>query len=137
MKFRLSTLLLVVAVFALSIALIITQRRLVKLEAEALLNKPLSVEEVARQFTDQTSRGLIKTKVTDVRYSPKGDVYLVSFSWYDPTSKQTWSTGMRLKADGFGKYFGTIDSDPYKQSVGTATTSVFPVVVEAPSPLKD
>jgi hypothetical protein len=136
MRFRLSTLLLLVTVAALTIALVMTQRRLSQLESESLLRQPLSVAEVAKQFANQTSRNSIKTKVTDVRYSPKEDVYRVSFSWYDPTSKQNWSTEIRLKADGFGRYYGTIESDPYKQSLGLPTTDVFSVVVEAPSAFK-
>jgi hypothetical protein len=137
LRFSLSTLLLLVAIFGLTVALIISQIRNSRLEAEAATGRPLSFEEVVRQFEQRTSTGGVKVKVTDVRYSKKEDAYEVSFSWSDPKSKQDMSTdNIRLQADGFGRYYGQIASDPYKQSIGIPTTDIFPVIVETPSPLK-
>ena len=81
LRFSLSTLLLLVAIFGLTVALIISQIRISRLEAEAATGRPLSYEEVAGQFEQQTSVGGVTVKVTDARYSPKEDVYQVSFSW--------------------------------------------------------
>ena len=44
-------------------------------ESELATMRPLAVEEVARQFEASTTLGPIKTKVRDVRYSPKEDAY--------------------------------------------------------------
>lgn len=136
LRFSLSTLLLLVAIFGLTVALIISQIRISRLEAEAATGRPLSFEEVARQFEQRTSVGLVTVKVMDVRYSSKEDVYEVTFSRNDPTSKQNWSTEIRLQADGFGRYYGKIESDAYKQSIGIPTTDVLPVIVETPSSIK-
>jgi hypothetical protein len=136
MRFRLSTLLLLVLVVGLSVALVISQRRIASLEADAATNRPMSLEEVARQVVKQTSQNSLKTTVTDVRYSQKEDTYQVEFSWYDSALKQNSSTEVRLKADSFGRYYGTILSDSYKQSLGLPTTDVFSVVVETPSAFK-
>jgi hypothetical protein len=136
LRFSLSTLLLLVAIFGLSVALIISQIRISRLEREAATGRPLAFEEVARQFEQQKSTNGVTVKVTDVRYSAKEDVYRVSFSWIDPKTRQNWSTETRLKSDGFGRYYGTIESDPYKQSIGLPTTNVVAVIVETPSPLK-
>ena len=136
LRFSLSTLLLLVAIFGLSVALIISQIRISRLEREAATGRPLAFEEVARQFEQQRSTNGVTVKVTDVRYSAKEDVYRVSYSWIDPKTRQNWSTEIRLKSDGFGRYYGTIESDPYKQSIGIPTTNVVGVIVETPSPLK-
>ena len=136
LRFSLSTLLLLVAIFGLSVALIISQIRISRLEREAATGRPLAFEEVARQFEQQRSTNGVTVKVTDVRYSAKEDVYRVSYSWIDPKTRQNWSTEIRLKSDGFGRYYGTIESDPYKQSIGLPTTNVVAVIVETPSPLK-
>jgi hypothetical protein len=133
-RFRLSTMLLLVAIVALSISLVMTQRRLSQLESEAASQRPLSVEEVARQFEKNASVGPVTVKVTDARYSPKVDSYRVNFSWTDPKTKVNWESQVNLAQDGFGKYFGTISSDQFIQAVGYQ--GGFTVVVETPSAFK-
>ena len=134
LQFRLSTLLLLVAIFGLTVALIISQILISRLEAEAATGRPISVEEVARQFEKQTGSGPVGVKVTGIRYSSKDDAYRVEFSWIDPMTKQNWQSEVQLKADGYGKFFGMIGSDQFMQSLGY--TGHFPVVVETPSACK-
>ena len=133
LRFSLGSMLLMMAVVCLSISLVIVYGRLMRIERELNASRPLSAEEVARQFETSTKFSTFSTKVQDVRYSPKEDSFLVSFSWDDPTTKTSWSTEVRLKPDGYGRYFGQIRSGEFLKSVGS-TNDVYTVVVESPSP---
>ena len=53
------------AIFGITVALIISQIRISRLESEAATGRPLSFEEVARQFEQQTSVGGVTVKAKD------------------------------------------------------------------------
>lgn len=133
-QFSIATLLMLMAIVALSIALGLTYGRLARVERQLDALQPMSPEEVARQFEKNTTLGMIKTKVGDVRYSPKEDAFRVRFSWTDSTSGETWTSDVKLTADGFGRYFGQIRNPEFTRPLGY--TDSYPVGVETPSPLK-
>ncbi len=129
------------ALAALAMALLVTNRQLSQTreqlnqtESELATMRPLAVDEVARQFESNTTLGPIKTKVRDVRYSPKEDAYRVSFSWVDPQTKQEWSTEVKLTSDGFGGYYGVIHSNEFTKPLGD--TNGYTVGIKAPSSFK-
>jgi hypothetical protein len=115
-RFRLSTLLLLIVVIGLSIALIIAQRRITKLEAAAATTRPLSVREVAQQFEKYCAIGALTVQVTDCRYSTKQNVYDVEFSWANPNTKQRHHASVSLWPYREGKYSGTIQSDEFVEA---------------------
>jgi hypothetical protein len=49
---------------------------------------------------------------------------------------QNPETQMRLSADGFGGYFGTINSDQFKQALVFPSDYIFSVMVQTPSAFK-
>lgn len=65
--------------------------------------------------------------------SSTSDSYKVSFSWADNTTKKTWSSDVKLTADGYGTYYGRIRNDPFIVPLGYKDG--FTVVVQTPSPL--
>jgi hypothetical protein len=130
-RFSIGTLLLWIAIAALTANTIITNRKLARLNMELSSYQPLPPKEVARQFAKSTTHGPITTSVTDVRYSPDNDEYKVQFSWVDATNGKTWSSDTRLKHDGFGVYYGEIRNGPFIQPLGFK--ELFPVSVRTPS----
>ena len=135
-RFSIGTLLLWVAIVALTANTIITNRQMAQLKIITLLEMsqlkkelssyhPLPPNEVARQFEKSTTRGTITTSVKDVRYSPESEAYQVEFSWVDSANGKGWLSEMRLTHNGFGEYYGqTMDKS-------------FTVAVRTPSPLGD
>jgi hypothetical protein len=109
--------------------------RLSRVERELGALQPLSLDEVARQFENNTMPGTAKSTVKDVRYSPSEDAFLVRFSWPDPQTGDNWTTDVKLTNDGFGRYFGQIRNPEFLKQL-RHTTDSYTVVVEAPSPLK-
>jgi hypothetical protein len=134
-RFSLGSLLLLMAVVCLAISLAIVYSQLVRTERELEGLRPMSVEEVARQFENSTKFGNFATKVNDVRYSPTEDAFAVEFSWTDPATGTMWSTDTKLKPDGFGRYYGKIHSGEFLKAVGS-TSEYYMIGVETPSPLK-
>jgi hypothetical protein len=141
-QFSLGSMLLVIAIacmamwmFAMSRSLTHVSARLRVLEGEQTASRPLSAEEVARQFEMATNVNQLKTKVEDVRYSPEKDAYRVTFSWTDPVTKSQWSTDAMLKSDGFGVYFGPILSGEFLKAIGSKEDR-YMVGVYSESPLK-
>jgi hypothetical protein len=124
-QFSLAQLLIIVTAVCLLLALVLNYRelattrdRLAETRDQLASTQPLAPEEVARQFAEHTTLGPIKTKVNEVRYSPKDDAYLVDFSWTDATTGQTWSSDVQLTSNGFGRYGGQIRNDPFIQPLG-------------------
>lgn len=149
MRYSVSSLLLLMVVVALFFSLMIVYRqlrevekrlaavdaKLLHAETAVLSVQPIPPQEVAKQFESRTSNGSVKTTVSDVRYSPKEDAYQVEFSWIDPATKSNWTTDIRLKSDGFGRYFGSIRSDEYLKAIAS-NNDTYLVVVESASPLE-
>lgn len=135
-RFSLGNLLLLVTVVALAISLVMTYRKLDRMERAFDAMQPMSPQQVARQFERQTTLGKVRTTVNDVRYSQKEDAYKVSFSWLD-SNGQHWSSEVLLNPDGFGKYSGEILSSEFVTSVGSGRNNRFAVGVQTPSPLKE
>src|SRR6056297_1959463 len=131
-RFSIGTLLLWIAIGALTMNTIIMNRHVTQLKQELASQQPLAPKEVARQFENRTTLGTIATTVKDVRYSPDADAYRVDFSWVDSASGKTWHSDIRLKHDGFGVYYGQIRNGPFIQPLGYKES--FAVAVETPSP---
>ena len=141
-RFSIGTLLLWIAIIALTMNTIIMNRHVTRLTQEIARLKqgiasqqPLSPKEVARQFEKSLTRGTVTTTVKDVRYSPEADAYRVDFSYVDSASGNAWNSEIRLNHDGFGVYWGGIQSGPLIQSLGYKNS--FAVVVKTPSSLGD
>lgn len=132
LRFSLSTLLLLVVIFGLGIALVQARLQIRDLRREMGAHEPVSVEEVARQFEQRLSTPPLTVSADDVRYSPKGDSYRVTFSWVNSaTPTQRTSSEATLKGDGYGRYLGEVMAwSAPGSAIGT------PVVVETPSALK-
>ena len=130
-RFSLGTLLLWIAIGALTTNTIIMNRQVARLNHEVASQQPLSPDDVARQFEIRTTLGPITTTVKDVRYSPEADAYRVNFSWVDSASGNTWHSDIQLAHDGFGVHYGQIRNGPFIQPLGY--TESFPVAVETPS----
>ena len=96
---------------------------------------PLSPAEVARQFEERTTVNPITVSVKDVRYSPNDDSYKVDFSWTNAKTNETWLSDIKLKADGYGSYFGQIHNGPFLEPLGQK--DAYTVLVKTPSPLAD
>lgn len=134
-RFSIGTLLLWMAVVALTANTVITNRRVAQLKQELESQRPLPPREVARQFEENTTLGPIATSVKDVRYSSASDAYRVKYSWVDSTTGKSWQSDIDLKSDGFGTYYGQIRNDPFLQPLGQK--EFFVVAVKTPSPLAD
>ena len=134
-RFSIGTLLLWIAIVALTANTIIMNRRVTQLKQELASQQPLPPKDVARQFEKSTTLGPITTSVKDVRYSPESDAYRVEFSWVDSTSGKTWHSDLRLNHDGFGVYCGKIRNGPFIQPLGYKES--FAVAVTTPSALAD
>jgi hypothetical protein len=134
-QFSLGSMMLLTAVFALSIALVLVYSRLQKAERALDALQPMSAEEVAQQFEVNTNLVNVETKVNDVRFSPSENAFRVEFSWTDPQTKSMWSTDVKLVSDGFGVYYGKIFSSEFLKAVG-ASGEYYVVAVKTPSPLK-
>ena len=132
-RFSLGTLLLWIAIFALTANTIVMNRELSRMKQEVAAQQPLPAQEVARQFEKSTTLGPITTSVRDVRYSEDDDAYRVKFSWTDSTTGKTWYSDVRLKHDGFGVYYGQIRNGPFIKPLGRSDS--YSVSVETPSPL--
>ncbi|WP_442511297.1 hypothetical protein SH528x_002967 [Novipirellula sp. SH528] len=130
-RFSIGTLLLWIAIGALTMNTIIMSRQVTQLKQELTSQQPLSPKEVARQFEKSTTLGPITTTVKDVRYSSEADAYRVNFSWADSASGKTWHSDLRLNHDGFGVYSGQIRNGPFIQPLGYK--EAFPIAVERPS----
>jgi len=131
LQFSLGTMLLWVAILCLAIAYVMLHRELVAARRELATVQPLPVQEVARQFQEQTTLGGVTTTVTDVSYSPADNSFLVAFSWTNPASGQRFASDVRLTGDGYGRYFGQIGSSDYYSLLGG--TKPRTVGVETPS----
>lgn len=141
-RFSIGTFLLWIAIGALSMNKIITNRHVTQLEQEVTQLKqdlasqqPLPPKEVARQFEKRTTRGTITTTVKDVRYSPEADACKVNFSWADSASGNAWHSDVRLTHDGFGRYYGQIKNPLFVQALGHKES--FAIAVETPSSFDD
>ncbi|QDV23857.1 hypothetical protein [Aureliella helgolandensis] len=134
-RFSLGTMLLWIAIGALTTNTIIMNRLVTQLRNEVASQQPLSPKEVARQFEMGATLGPITTTVKDVRYSPEADAYRVKFSWVDAASGNTWHSDIQLEHDGFGVYYGQIRNGPFIQPLGY--TESFPVAVETRSSFED
>lgn len=132
-RFSIGTILLWVAIAALTINTVIMNRHVARLGNDLASQRPLAPREVARQFEQRTTLGTIATTVKDVRYSPEADTYEVEFSWADAASGKTWHSDVRLNHDGFGTYLGQIRGQPFIEPLGHK--DFFPVSVKTPSPL--
>ncbi|RCS49407.1 hypothetical protein DTL42_12845 [Bremerella cremea] len=139
-RFSLSSVILWIAIAALILTNVMMFQEIREIKSHLLSSPangqamPISVERVAQQFAQNTNNpSTVTTKVEDVRYSPTEDTYLVSFSWTITATGKTWHSDVRLKGDGFGNYFGQIQSDQYNQPLGRTRPST--VVIQSPSPL--
>ena len=132
--FSLATMLLVITIACLATALILTNRRLTRLERRQLSHDPLTLEEVVTQFEKQTTLAPISTEVIDVRYSEEKDAYKVRFSWTNSTTQKTWTTDIILESDDYGAYLGKIRSRPFVEPLGA--TYGFPIVVQSASKIQ-
>ena len=130
-RFSVGTLLVWIAIGALTINTVVMNRRVTQLTQELASQQPLPPKEVARQFEERTTLGTITTTVKDVRYSAEADAYRVAFSWVDSATGKTWHSDTRLNHDGFGVYYGQIRNGPFIQPLGY--TDSFAVAVETPS----
>jgi hypothetical protein len=130
-RFSIGTLLLWIAIGALTMNAIIMNRHVTQMKQELASQQPLTPKEVARQFEKRTTLGTIATTVRDVRYSPEADAYRVDFSWVDSASGKTWHSDIQLNHDGFGVYYGQIRNGPFIQPLGYKES--FAVAVETPS----
>lgn len=133
LQLSLSTTALWIAVVGLAIALVLTNRTLRNTQRELAALRPLSVEDVARQFEARTSVSPMKVNVSDVRYSPEKDAYRVAFSWTDSNTTKEWSSDVMLESDGFGVYLGVIRNSEFAGPLGH--TNGFTVAVTTPSTL--
>ena len=93
---------------------------------------PISAEEVAQQFQRGAALGPLSARVDDVRYSEAEDSYRISFVWTNKKTGQVWSTTAKLEGNGFGEYYGMIQSDALVKSLGSDR---FAASVKTPSPL--
>lgn len=132
-RFSYGSILLWLAIAALTINTVIMNRHVARLEQDLASQRPLAPREVARQFEERTSLGPLTTTVKDVRYSPEADAYRVEFSYANSGSGETWHSDVRLNHDGFGTYFGQIRGQPFIEPLGHK--DFFPVSVKTPSPL--
>lgn len=132
-QFSIGSMLLWTAIVCLAVVNVMTHRELAQPKRELDIQRPLSAEEVARQFQKRTTLGPISVAVKDVRYSPKEDSYKIDFSWTDARTKKTWSSDVTLRADGYGAYHGEIRNGPFIKPLGYSER--FVVSVETPSPL--
>lgn len=130
-RFSIGTLLLWIAIGAVTMNSIIMRRQVAQLEQELASQQPLAPKDVAHQFEKSTTLGPITTTVKDVRYSAEADAYRVEFSWDDSASGETWYSDVRLDHDGFGTYYGEIRNGPFIQPLGHK--EAFVVLVETPS----
>jgi hypothetical protein len=137
-RFSVGTLLLWIAIVALTANTIVVNRRVTQLKqekTELASPQPLSPKEVARQFEKSTTLGPITTTVKDVRYSPAADAYRVSFSWVNSASGKTRNSVVRLNHDGFGVYYGEIPDRSFIQPLGNSLP--YSVAVRTPSSFSD
>ena len=125
-----STMLLWILIVYLLITSIKLQRDISVMKQGNVIQTPLSVQEVARQFEKRTHLPPISTDVRDVRYSPENDAFKVEFSWTNRDTEKTWHTDVKLSSDGYGRYIGTIRNGPFIEPTGHEDG--YSVVVESP-----
>jgi len=133
-----------VVVVCLLFSLVLSTRRLeqatrelaqAKLQMAAL--HPLDPEAVAQQFETQTTLAPMSTKVRDVRYSKTQDAYYIEFAFTDAKTGQTAITGLNLKGDGFGGWYGEIRNDSFVVPLGRNLGDAYSVYVRTPSSISD
>jgi len=141
-KFSLASLLILMTVVCLALSLAFVYGRLQEVESRLsmidgrqVLQMPIPAQEVVRQLENHLNFSGVQINVADVRYSPSEDAYKVDLSWSDPAAKLIWSTDVKLKSDGFGRYFGATHSSEFLKVAGSKNDS-YMVFVETPSPLK-
>ena len=128
-----STMLLWILIVYLLITSVKLQRDISAMKQGNVIQAPLCVQEVARQFKERTHLPPISTDVKDVRYSPRDDAFKVEFSWTNRDTEETWHTDVKLSSDGYGRYIGTIRNGPFIEPTGHENG--YSVVVESPSQL--
>ena len=131
-RISISTLLLWIVVTYLAVTTFQLRQQLAEQGAVPASGLPIDAAVVAKQFENQTTIDPIKTKVKSVRYSPSEDAYMVRCFWDNDTTGKTWSTDARLKANGYGQYFGTIASKEFLAPLGYKQP--FTVSIESPAP---
>jgi hypothetical protein len=129
LRFRLSTLLLLIAVLGLAIGLCIAWREILALRQQAAIPRPLTPRDVLQQFEREAVDGKQRTWVLDCRYSTKEDVYTIDFFWNAPVGHQRTAATVELRSDGNGKYSGTIQSAEFARDFGFNR-----VVIDTPTP---
>jgi len=136
LQFSIGSMLLLTAIVGLSIALALVYGKLVRVERTLSALQPIAVEDFARQFENVTTvgGGRIRTKVTDVRYSPVENAYKVRFSWTDSQTGGQWSSNVILKSDGFGTYFGQIRNPEFLVPIKAGDS--YMVAIESPPALE-
>lgn len=111
------------------------KEELAKHQQELASYRPLSPEDVARQFEKRTTFGPIATTVNDVRYSVDRDSYKVRFSWTSATTIARRSSEVELAGNDYGEYYGKIHFSEFLDAQGGG--KFFSVVVKSASPLEN
>ena len=132
LQFSIGSMFLWAAIMCLTISNVMTRRELVQVRRELDAQRPLTANEVARQFEERTTRGPISVTVRDVRYSPEQDSYKIDFSFTDATSSNSWTSDVRLRSDGYGTYYGEIRADPFVKALGFSERFVVSVKTRSP-----
>jgi len=112
-RFTISTVLLLAAVAALSIALVQSRMRTTSLEQEINSLTPLRELDIAAQVENATADIGVPATVQSLAYDPTGPTYLVSYAYHAPDSgaRQTSSFLLTYRSD--GKYVGHLRTGPY------------------------
>ena len=112
-RFTISTVLLLVAVTALSIALVQSRLRSARLENEITSLSPLRELDIAAQVEVATAELGIPATVQSLGYDPSGPTYLVSYAYHAPDTGARQISSFLLTYQGDGMYTGKLRTGPY------------------------
>ncbi|TWU10329.1 hypothetical protein Pla52o_57030 [Novipirellula galeiformis] len=112
-RISLSTLFLLVAIAALTIALLQSRLRTAHLEAEINSLTPLRELDIAAQVEAATAAVGVPATVNSLAYDPAGPTYLVSYAYHAPDTGARQTSSFLLTYQGDGKYSGHLRTEPY------------------------
>lgn len=112
-RFTISTVLLLAAVAALSIALVQSRIHTTSLEEEIQSLSPIREFDIAAQVEEATAEVGVPATVQSLAYDPTGPTYLVSYAYHAPDSGARQTSSFLLTYRGDGKYAGHLRAGPY------------------------
>ncbi|GAA5507732.1 hypothetical protein [Novipirellula caenicola] len=105
--------LMLVAVTALSIALVQSRLQVTRLENELNSLTPLRELDIAAQVEKATAEIGIPATVEKLAYNPSGPTYLVSYAYHAPDTGARQTSTFLLTHRGDGEYSGHLRTGPY------------------------